>query len=386
MNCEQSPLRILLIAPYFGGSHRAWAEGYAHHSSHTVELMTLPARFWKWRIHGAAATLVELLRRRTGPRPDLVLATDMVNLPALLGLARLELTGVPVVLYCHENQLTYPLQPGEKRDLAYPMINWLSMLAADRVLFNSQFHRDSWFGALPNLLKDFPDCSHLPLIPGVRAKARVMPVGVDLGALDREAPDGAMHGTSSCVGSSDDGDSPPLILWNQRWEYDKNPAAFFRALDELAARDLPFRVALAGSNVRQQLEEFEATRVRLGDRVVHFGRADRTTYRHLLWDADIVVSTAFHEFFGIAVVEAIYCRTFPVLPRRLAYPELLHEEARALCLYEDFEGLVAKLIWALTHPAAARETAERLASSVARFDWSKMAPVYDAAMSDVAAS
>ena len=378
-------MHILLVVPYFGGSHRAWAEGYARHSNHAVELLTLPARFWKWRMHGGAATLAELLARRAGPRPDLVLATDMVNLPALLGLARAELAGAPVVLYCHENQLTYPLQAGEKRDLAYPMINWLSMLAADRVLFNSQFHQDSWFRALPNMLKHFPDCSHLPLVRGVQAKAQVMPVGVDLRALDRAATEGTMHDTSSGVGSSAGGESAPLILWNQRWEYDKNPATFFRALDELVARNLPFHVALAGSNVRQQPAEFDAARKRLGDRVVHFGRADRDTYRHLLWEADIVVSTAFHEFFGIAVVEAIYCRTFPVLPRRLAYPELLTEEARALCLYRDFEGLVTKLTWALTHPAAARQTAERLASSVARFDWPKMAPVYDEVMLEVAA-
>ena len=379
-------MHILLVAPYFGGSHRAWAEGYVCHSSHTVELLTLPARFWKWRMHGGPATLAGLLRLRTGPRPDLVLATDMVNLPALLGLARSELAGVPAVLYCHENQLTYPLQAGVKRDLAYPMINWLSMLAADRVLFNSQYHRDSWFDALPDMLKHFPDCSHLSLIPGVQAKAQVVPVGVDLSALDSSARGGAIRTASSSIGFPACCDSSPLILWNQRWEYDKNPATFFRALGELVARDLPFRVALAGSNVRQQPEEFDAARARLGDRVVHFGRADRGAYRCLLWEADIVVSTAFHEFFGIAVVEAIYCGTFPVLPRRLAYPELLPGEARALCLYGDFEELVTKLAWALQHPAIARETAGRLAASVARFDWSTMAPMYDAVMSDAAAS
>ena len=25
----------------------------------------------------------------------------------------------------------------------------------------------------------------------------------------------------------------PILLWNHRWEYDKNPVAFFAALDEL---------------------------------------------------------------------------------------------------------------------------------------------------------
>lgn len=162
-------MHILLVAPYFGGSHRAWAEGYARHSRHQVELLTLPARFWTWRMQGGAVTLVEALRERD-LHPDLLLATDMLNLPAFLGLARDGLSGVPVVLYCHENQLTYPLPPGEQRDLTYGMINWLSMLAADRVLFNSRYHLEDWFDELPRYLKHFPDFTHLHRIPEVRAK------------------------------------------------------------------------------------------------------------------------------------------------------------------------------------------------------------------------
>ena len=80
-------MQILLLAPYCGGSHRAWAQGYAAHSRHEVTLLDLPARFWKWRMQGGAVTLVERARA-LGFRPDLILATDMVNLPAFLGLAR----------------------------------------------------------------------------------------------------------------------------------------------------------------------------------------------------------------------------------------------------------------------------------------------------------
>ena len=79
----------------------------------------------------------------------------------------------------------------------------------------------------------------------------------------------------------------------------------------------PFRVALAGENFRVQPVEF--TEARSG-----WDRASSTSdyaeseaaYARLLWDADVVLSTAVHEFFGVSVVEAIYCGAAPVLPDR----------------------------------------------------------------------
>jgi glycosyltransferase involved in cell wall biosynthesis len=174
-----------------------------------------------------------------------------------------------------------------------------------------------------------------------------------------------------------------LILWNQRWEYDKAPDIFFQALDVLVAQGVAFRVALAGSNVRQQPEEFAAARERLGARVVHYGRADTETYHRLLWQSDIVVSTAIHEFFGIAVVEAVYCGCFPVLPRRLAYVETMPARHHDACLYDDFEGLVSRLRWALTHITEARRIAVAMRKEVARFDWGVMAPRYDTALASL---
>jgi glycosyltransferase involved in cell wall biosynthesis len=364
-------MRILLVAPYFGGSHRAWAEGYVRHSRHHVDLLTLPARFWKWRMQGGAATLAEQARQLDA-QPDLLLATDMLNLPAFLGLTRDLFSHLPVALYCHENQLTYPFAPGEKRDLTYGMINWLSMLAADRVLFNSAFHMEDWFDELPRLLKHFPDCTHVHRIPGVRAKSSVLPVGCDLARLDRA------EGVAEWL-------DVPLVLWNQRWEYDKDPETFFRALDLLADEGVDFFVALAGSNVRQMPEEFEIARERLGPRVTHFGRADADEYARLLWQSDVVVSTAIHEFFGIAIVEAMYCGCFPVLPRRLAYPEVLPAEHHADCLYDDLTGLVERLRWALTQRTKARQMVRGLRSAMGRFDWKAMAPQYDAVLESVVA-
>jgi glycosyltransferase involved in cell wall biosynthesis len=362
-------MQVLLIEPYFGGSHQAWAEGYARTSRHQIELLTLPARFWKWRMHGGAATLVEAFER-SGTRPDLLLVTDMLNLPVFLGLVRPRLGGVPVALYCHENQLTYPLRTGEKRDLTYGVINWLSMLAADRVLFNSAYHLEEWFDELPRLLKHFPDCTHTHRVAEVRSKAGVLPVGCDLARLNRARTKGR------------EGDVP-LVLWNQRWEYDKAPETFFQALDVLAAEGVSFDVALAGANVRQLADEFHAARERLGTRVVHYGWADAATYSRLLWQADVVVSTALHEFFGIAVVEAVYCGCYPVLPRRLAYPEVIPAAHHERCLYEDFEGLLERTRWALTHLGQARRAAHELRTAVARYDWGEMAPRYDAVLDEL---
>ena len=365
-------MRILLIEPYLGGSHRAWAEGYAARSKHTVQLLSLPARFWKWRMQGGAATLAE--RARQLPEvPDLILASDMLNLPAFLGLARDRVGRAPVTLYCHENQLTYPFPPGEKRDLTYAMINWLSMLTADRVYFNSNFHMADWFEALPRLLKHFPDCTHVHRIEEVRDKSRTLPVGCDLWRFDR-AP----------VPQPAASDEPPLALWNQRWEYDKDPDTFFRALRALADEGVDFRVALAGRSHRQSAPEFDAARDWLRERVVHFGFAGPENYARLVRAADVVVSTAIHEFFGVAVVEAIYGGCFPVLPHRLAYPELIPLAYQDACLYEDFAGLVRRLRWALAHRREARATAAELRPSVARFDWGDVAPRYDEALASLA--
>lgn len=356
-------LTVWLLNPYHTGSHRAWAEGYAAASRHRVRVLAMEGVFWKWRMQGGA---MELARQAEAlldadDRPDILLATSMTNLPAFLALTRRRLSAVPTVLYMHENQLTYPLPAGARRDLTFGMIQHLSMLVADRVCFNSAYHLRSWFDEVPRLLKHFPDYTHLETIEMVRTKSQVLPVGCDLRRLDRY---------TNVRGA----ELSPLILWNQRWEYDKDPETMLRALCTLADEGVPFRVALAGENFRQRPAEFMAAREQLGARLVHFGYvADDAAYAQLLWLADVVLSTAIHEFFGVSVVEAIYCGARPVLPDRLSYPELLPPEAHASCLYRDFHGLLALLRAALAEPRGVLGLQEH----VARFDWSVLAPIYD---------
>ncbi len=355
-------MRVLLVEPYFGGSHRQWAEGFAAASTNEVHLVTHDARFWKWRMEGGHVTLSQSASEvvaRHG-RPDVLLASDMLNLPAFLGASRSFLGDPATALFMHENQLTYPASHQVQELLTHAVINWTSAAAADSVFFNSGYHLESFFGALPELLGRFPDYRHSALIDGTRARSSVLPVGVDLGRLD------------SVVATRT---SPPLILWNQRWEHDKNPAEFFGALDALADDGIDFRVALAGEAFSTIPGEFEAARDRLGRRVVHFGFAEPAAYADLLRAADIVVSTANHEFFGVAIVEAIYAGAWPVLPNRLAYPGHVPEARHAEVLYDDFDGLVDHLRRLVKAPPT-----ESLGKHVRHYDWSVVGPQYDAAL------
>ncbi|MGQ9599324.1 MAG: tRNA-queuosine alpha-mannosyltransferase domain-containing protein [Anaerolineae bacterium] len=359
-------MNLWLVEPYYTGSHQAWADGYQAHSRHSVQLLTLPGRFWKWRMQGGAITLA---RQSQGmARPDRILASDMLNLPVFLAL-REDLSDVPVALYFHENQLTYPLQPGEKRDLHYGFINLVSALRAEAVFFNSAYHLEAFFDELPRLLKHFPDYNELWVVESLRAKSQVLPLGLDLNRLDAHRPGQRASGR-------------PVILWNHRWEYDKDPQTFFRALYALADKDLDFELILLGESFRNQPEEFLEARRRLSERIVHFGYAeDDTLYSRLLWQADIVVSTARHEFFGAAIVEACYCGCFPILPRRLSYPELIPTRYHHLCLYDDLDDLVARLRHAVLHAEEIRTFS--LQPDMARFDWRELAPVYDRLMEEM---
>ena len=368
---------MLLVEPYFGGSHRAWALGLQAHSSHEVLLVTHEAAFWRWRQQGSSLTLarqVEAMVAEHG-RPDVLLVSTMVDLPALLGFTRRSLGEVPVVHDVHENQLTYPLGERQRPDVAAAITGWLGLAAADHVVFHSDFHRRELLSALPGFLHSFPDHRHEAELDAVEARSSVVPLGIETSRFDGriEHP------------------GPPIVLWNHRWEHDKDPEALFDALDVLAAREVPFRLALAGERTPTVPAAFAAARERFADRLVAFGDVDDDAYPDLLRRSDVVVSTATHEFFGLAVCEAMAAGACPVLPDRLSYPELLGGDRRrdqplgAECLYEGSDDLVARLQRALTDEGHRRRLGERAKAEMARFDWEVVAPQNDALLQEVVA-
>jgi glycosyltransferase involved in cell wall biosynthesis len=247
----------------------------------------------------------------------------------------------------------------------------VSALRADRVVFNSDYHRREFLQALPAFLAELPDEAPPELAEIIASKSRTLHLGCDLRGLDEVRPDGRI--VSGRYGRPEDG---PLVVWNQRWEYDKNPARLFEALMEVARQGVPFRVALAGAGQGEPSQVFVQGRRALGDRVVQWGKVEgREEYARLLFEADVVVSTALHEFFGAAVVEAVYCGCRPVLPRRLSYPELIPAAVHDRVLYDERE-LSSFLARVLAEPLPPW-SAEWQRTWVARFDWGNMSGLYD---------
>jgi glycosyltransferase involved in cell wall biosynthesis len=260
-------------------------------------------------------------------------------------------------------------------------VNYTAALCADAVIFNSDFHRRDFLGALPALLGRYHDYNELQTIAQIAAKSHVLSPGVDLDSLAAGRSGGAdtlpLASTLS-LGPS----SPPILLWNSRWEYDKQPEAFFAALEELEKRDVPFRLIVAGEHIDPGAAEFVAARERWAARIEHWGYAPtRAAYAALLRRAKVVVSTAIQEFFGIAVVEAMACGCAPVLPRRLNYPDLIPPALHGECLYDGPTELLDRLADALVQP----ERRERWCGLAAPYSWGQQTPRYDALFAALAA-
>jgi len=177
---------------------------------------------------------------------------------------------------------------------------------------------------------------------------------------------------------ADPEDGPPLIIWNHRWEFDKNPADFFAALDAVRKRGLDFRLALLGENFQKVPKPFIQAKERLGKRIVCYGyEKSRAAYQQWLQKGTIVISTAHQENFGISMVEAIRHGCLPLLPDRLAYPEILPQAFHDRFLYGSQRDLEEKLARLLSNYADFKDLRQPLAAGMEEYAWTLMAPRYD---------
>ncbi len=353
-------LRILAVEPYYGGSHRAVLDGLAERYDADWTLLTLPARKWKWRMRGAAIAFSRRLREElsssehdsggTGrPLYDLVFASSFVNLAELYGMAGPALSGVPSIVYFHENQLVYPNRHTAEWDYQFPLTNITSALCADVCAFNTEWNMRTFLEEIPAFIAAFPDHRPQGVAEAIAAKSVVVPPPFDPVPFDEVV-------TASSPGEGSQ--RRVRIVWPHRWEHDKDPEGFFEALKVLVATGLEFEVVIAGQAFAETRDAVLERAAFLGDRLVHAGEPEsRDEYARLLCSSDIAVSTAINEFFGLAMIEACYAGCTPVVPDRLAYTDIYPDRFR----YTGMDGLVGMLQSLIGRPpprGAARRLAE----------------------------
>lgn len=348
----------VFLEPYYGGSHRHLVDGLAARLAMRVEVWTLPPRKWKWRMRGAALQFARRWQAEEGRLATVrgILTSSLLDAAALRGLLPPAARRLPLVLYCHENQLRYPVQVDDARDHHYGWTNIQSLLVADRVLWNSAFNRDSVLEELPGFLRRMPDERPRGLAAAIRQRSEVLPVPFDAAGLVERSRTAPPRG------------GPCRIVWNHRWEHDKNPETFFRALIALDREGLDFEVAVLGQRFARVPAVFARARERLAPRIAVWGFVEEhQRYVAELCRDDVAVSTARHEFQGLAILEAAACGAVPLVPDRLAYREIWPEALR----YPE-DGLVDALRRRILDVKDWRR--REVHETALAFDWRRLLP------------
>jgi glycosyltransferase involved in cell wall biosynthesis len=305
--------------------------------------MRLSAPFYAQELH------------KSGRRYDRILCSTFVDVAAFRGLAPRWVREVPLLTYFHENQFSYPTQSVDERDLHYALTNLTTALSSDRLAFNSLYNLESFMEGVEETLKHSYDLKLESTLERMLDKSRVLPPGIDFSDIDtakEQTPAG-----------------PPAIVWNHRWEHDKDPETFFEALFDLHREGIDFRLVVLGESFKAHPEIFDAARQRLSEKVLHFGYvASRKDYARWLKQGSVVVSTARHEFFGMAILEAVRAGCRPLLPRRLSYPELFPEDF----LYSEGD-LLSRLKEAVRKKRLSHHVSTKLTKPVS---WEELAPAY----------
>ena len=355
------PRRILAFEPFDAGSHRAVRRAIEKYSEHEWTWITRPGRGWKWRMRLAAVEMIEEAHRRGALRGrpfDAIFLTSLMSAADLRALLPRGMRDLPIVLYMHENQAAYPegraTEEPRRRDLQFALTNLTSILSAERVLWNSRWNRKSFLDGLAGILSHAPDLKITDWDGRIRSKSAIAWPPVDVpGELRAGRSDGEPNAPSprperdaigpgrvlrktNAVGggegpSRDQGERGPIrVVWPHRWEHDKGPEDLLEVA-RVHTASLNLRWILLGETYRKIPPAIETFLAEFADRIDHAGfLPDREAYLEWLCRADWVLSTARHEFFGIAVAEAMWCGCLPWLPERLSYPELLPAGARGL--------------------------------------------------------
>ncbi len=290
---------ILLLSAYRSSSHAAWANWLTEtFTEYNWIKLELPGRYFRWRIRGNPLSWLNTL---ADTKPDLILATSMVDLSTIKGLHP-QLSHIPCVYYFHENQFAYPTSQQQHASVDPQMVQLYGALSADKCLFNSAYNQHSFLHGVDTLLKKLPDEVPKNIVTRLKNKSEILPVAISKIKKSNQK-------------------NPQLILWNHRWEYDKAPDVFVDALTQLDKTGIDFQLALLGDRADKKPANLLKIEKYFHHRIIVNGKVSKQEYIKTLSLASIVVSTAIHEFQGLSILEAVTAGAVPIVPDDLCYKE-----------------------------------------------------------------
>jgi len=254
---------------------------------------------------------------------DVIFATSLLSVADWRALLPRTWQHIPIVLYMHENQAAYPQGPQApdlaRQDLQFALTNLTSILAADRVIWNSAWNRDSFLDGMAKVLRHAPDTTLLKCGSSLAFNWQSHVVEKsDVIWPPVELPPASVKRVDRCH------DDVVRVLWPHRWEHDKGPDDLLALARQMQQQRPDIRWVILGEQYRDVPPALMALQQECAAVIDHVGYLpDREAYWAMLHRCDWVLSTAHHEFFGIAVVEALFAGCLPWLPDRLSYPELL---------------------------------------------------------------
>lgn len=393
--------RVLLIEAFYGGSHKQLIDLIHKLFSDSAALFTLPAKKWHWRALTSPLHFAEVIP--SDHKFSLLFSSSVLPLAELLAL-RPDLGKLHKVVYFHENQMVYPVQQKKDRYFQHAYNEVLTCLAADRIIFNSNFNKESFLTSISSHFKIMPEPRPKNLESKIRPKCSVLYFPIDFAHIcigqkkmyhthektrdlahvlenkpknflldeNNKADNLATVGNKSLTLPLKVDSSDILhIVWPHRWEHDKNPEEFFCVMFRLKEAGAPFNLSVIGESYSEKPEIFAKAADYLKDNIIHFGfKESKEEYYAVLSSADVVVSTALHEFFGVSMLEATACGCFPLCPKRLVYPEIYPEE----CLYNTTNQLFKKLKYFCQKPWVVRNSNVKV--NFEKFTWDNLSKEY----------